>query len=184
MANPQEEVMDILNLTRTVNTDIQEFNRTTSNDSRNLRANLIDPKKAAADLLSKVTSSTINNTPMVQPIQQIRTLDGYSVSAPRPLIPLPEGVSMPSPMPPPLPQQLPPPLPQTINTQPEQMSKNVQLELPLDINGKRYSNTIEYFEERYDRIEAKFDIINAKLTELLSRTKRRYERKPTTEKLD
>jgi hypothetical protein len=159
---------------------------------------MIDPKLVAKSLLEEAARSgnpiNVNSAPVSAPRPVVQTMEGYAVTAPVPLIPLPEGVSMPQSYvrttPPPLPNQQPPPLPaqaQVAPPLPSAQPTDRQMEFAFTIKTQKFNNSIEYFEERYNRIEAKFDIINNKLNEILANTRRKpYERKnkPVADKLD
>jgi len=117
----------------------------------------------------------------------VQTLDGYSVPAPIGLISLPEGVTMPELSPRPIPaSNTPPPYTVPLVNPTPTPAPNGQLELGLELKTRTmYANQLEYFEEKMNRIEAKFDIINSKLNDILFKIKRKYEKRETTqEKLD
>lgn len=163
----QDDIMDVLSLARSLNNEIQDFNRNAVvGDSRKLEVPIIDPRKALGNVMAPNVAPNI-----APPVPMARTIDGVAVTAPLPLIPLPEGYKAPAQQPPPE---------STAGFKPP-TTNQLEFAFPsTPVNEFLKTPIGKYLEENLTLINAKISIIDSKLTELLSRKRKKYERREQT----
>jgi hypothetical protein len=179
----KEELTDVLMLSRIVNTDAQHVRKNMLSDNKAL-PKIVNPEKAIQGLIQSDTQSHVN--PQLQmDVSPLPTAIGPQgqelvVSPPKPLIPLPDGYQIPNASPAgvqaPLVQRMAPVTPVAsaapVVTPP---INEPQLELPLSYEKRtEFQNLREYFDDKLSKLDTKFDMINAKLNELLTRKRGPY----------
>ena len=172
----QDDIMDVLSLSKSLNQDIHEYNRNTIGSDK-LNINIVNPRNVVANM-------PVQAMPPQRPPQF--NVEGMNVMAPAPLIPLTEAYPD-GKMPPnlermiapsaPQPLQLPPPLPQQPQT------NDAQLEFKF-VNSSNVPQTMQQFlKERLDQIDDRLTMIELQLKELVVR-KRRTKSEMLNGKLD
>lgn len=169
----QDEILDVLQLARNLNTDIQAFNNGSlvGDNQEKLRVTIVDPNK----VLANIDKAVVTRAAPPPPMPPIRTMDGYAVPPPAPLIPMPEGYQLPTP-------------PPVLNITPSPATPSSQLEFnfpTVPVNEFLKSPIGKYLEENITIITVKLALIDSKLSELVSRKRKKYERriKPVAEGL-
>lgn len=169
----QDDIMDVLSLSKSLNQDIYEYNRNTVG-SEKLNINIVNPRNVVANM-------PVHAMPPPRPPQL--NIEGMNVMAPAPLIPLTEAYPDGN-IPPSLERIVAPSAPQPIQPLPQQPQTNdAQLEFKF-VNSSNAPQTMQQFlKERLDQIDDRLTMIELQLKELVVR-KRRTKSEMLNGKLD
>jgi hypothetical protein len=164
----QDDIMSVLGLAKSINSEIHEFNRNNMDHKANI--NIITPQNIVKNVV-------LPNTPMPQP-PPMMDVNGVGVSAPAPLIPLaeafpdgkiPEGYGSAYTAPAPVNVAVPQPI--------EPPKNDNQMEFTFLERLKQNPDSIKTIIQRFDDLEHKIILLDAKITNLFNNLLNRKRRK-------